>query len=468
MTSRRGHPTEDRETVRLGGDEAAPRRVLVVLGAGIDQSHPLPATGAITIGRLRECDVVIPDPSVSRRHLRMHLGPLMRCEDLGGMNPPRVRGRRLARGESVELAVGEVIEVGRTLLVVRAAGEPIDAQSSTKGPDAPHRPPSSSRGPVVVVDPAMQRIYRLVERVARGDVPILILGETGVGKDVIAEALHRYSPRAAKPFVRLNCAALPAALLESELFGHERGAFTGADRPQVGLLESGNGGTVFLDEIGDFPLALQASLLRVLEDRAVLPVGGRKPRPLDVRWVSATNRDLHAEVERGTFRRDLYHRLNGVSFAVPPLRERSEIEALAAAFAAEAGPGGTAVTLSAEALAALRAYAWPGNVRELRHVISGAALLCGGGPILVEHLPAEVRATPRPAETAPARPPPGPEAQDLRAELATVERRRIVEALRACDGNQTRAAEALGMSRRTLVKRIGEYGITRGRRLPED
>jgi DNA-binding NtrC family response regulator len=452
MRHKQADPAE-RETVPFAGGRRGGERVLVVLGDRVE-THPLPGSGSVSIGRSRDCDVVVPDPSVSRRHLRLHLGPPLRCEDLGSVNPARLRGRRLARGETVDVSVGEVVELGRMLLIVRDAAEQLAADPARHGGAAGH-PPSSSRGAVIVVDPAMERIYRLVERVAAGGVPVLILGETGVGKEVVAEALHRYSPRAGRPFVRLNCAALPATLLESELFGHERGAFTGADRAQVGLLESGHGGTVFLDEIGDLPLSLQASLLRVLEDRAVLPVGGRKPRPIDVRWVSATNRDLHAAVEAGTFRRDLFYRLNGVSFTVPPLRERpDEISPLAERFAAEARPGGAPAAISTDAMAALRRHGWPGNVRELRHAVEAAALLAGSGSIELEHLPAHVV---RPVAAA------TPDDASLRGELAAIERRRIEAALAACGGNQSRAAQALGMPRRTLVKRLGEYGLTNRR-----
>jgi DNA-binding NtrC family response regulator len=285
--------------------------------------------------------------------------------------------------------------------------------------------------------------------VARGPIGVLLTGETGAGKEVLAEFLHRRSPRAGGPLVRVNCAALTDSLVESELFGHEKGAFTGAQRERRGLIETADGGTLFLDEIGEIPAAAQAKLLRVVEERQVTRVGSSEPRPVDVRFVAATNRDLEAEVAAGRFRRDLYFRLAGVVLAIPPLRERPlEIELLARTFAAEAD-----ARLGDAALAALRAHAWPGNVRELRNVIERAALLAVDQPIDVEHLG---------LAAAPAAPAAAPAA--LPDELAAIERQRIVDALEQCGGNQTRAAELLGMPRRTLVKRIAKYNVPRPRK----
>lgn len=247
-------------------------------------------------------------------------------------------------------------------------------------------PGDSEGGPI-------QAIYKLAEKVAASTINLLILGETGVGKERLAERVHELSPRAKKPFVRLNVAALTETLLESELFGHERGAFTGAVQTKRGLLESADGGTVFLDEIGELPMATQVKLLRVLEGKQVMRVGGLKSRSIDVRFVAATNRDLEAEVERGTFREDLFFRLNGISLVVPPLRERlSELESLAQGFIVEACCKANRTdtpTISPEARALMRRYGWPGNIRELRNVVERAVLLCSQGTITLEHLPVE-------------------------------------------------------------------------------
>jgi transcriptional regulator with PAS, ATPase and Fis domain len=308
---------------------------------------------------------------------------------------------------------------------------------------------------VVLLDPKMRDLYALAARIARGDISVLLLGETGAGKDVLAEAIHAASPRAARAMVKLNCAAFSEQLLESELFGHEKGAFTGAAAAKQGLLEVADGGTAFLDEVGELTAPMQAKLLRALEEGRVLRVGGTRPRPIDVRFVAATNRDLLGEVERGAFRRDLYFRLSAVCLAVPPLRERpAELLPLARAFLARACErlGRPALELSPAAIPELTSRPWPGNVRELRNAMERAALVCDGAFVGPEHLAAA------PGQAAA---PPSAQAREetLRAEMEALEKRRILDALERCGGNQTRAAELLGMPRRTLVKRLGQYGI---------
>jgi DNA-binding NtrC family response regulator len=321
---------------------------------------------------------------------------------------------------------------------------------------------------------AMHQLRRLVDRIADGQISVLIMGETGVGKERLAETIHRRSKRAERPFLRLNCAAISETLLESELFGHERGAFTGAMAAKPGLLETADGGTVFLDEVGELPMALQVKLLRVLEERQVLRIGALKPRPVDMRFVAATNRDLEAEVARGAFRQDLFFRLNGVMVVVPPLRERvGEIAALAVVFAEHAARerGGPVPELARETLAVLEGHSWPGNVRELRNVIERAVLLCGGETIRPEHLPLErmtAAASPAAAAPAPRVRPPGAgdvgEEDELRSRLLAAGRQRILDALDRCAGNQTRAARLLGMSRNTLMKKMDDHGIPRPRK----
>jgi two-component system, NtrC family, response regulator AtoC len=320
-------------------------------------------------------------------------------------------------------------------------------------------PVTLGRGKVVFEDAAMKALEQSVLRVAKTAVAVLILGETGAGKDVVATMLHETSPRASRPFVALNCASLPETLLESELFGYERGAFTGATTAKPGLLEAADGGTVFLDEVGDLPLVLQAKLLRVLEAREVTRLGAVKPRPVDVRFVAATNRNLAHAVSEGRFRQDLYYRLNAVTLSVPPLRERpADVAPLARLFLESACARFETGSkhFSAGSLATLTARAWPGNVRELKGVVERAVLLAPGEVIEPRDfgLPlsdVELRAS-RPNPT---------QIDELAA--SDSERPRILRALEECGGNQSRAAKLLGVSRRTLVRKIAELGLPRPR-----
>jgi two-component system, NtrC family, response regulator AtoC len=584
------------------------RLSLQVLGAGILDSFPLPESGEVLIGRGDEARLRIDDPSISRRHamVAVHNGVVL-IRDLGSANGTRLGERVLVQNETVELAAGDVVDLGSVMLVLQrgfaarrmrrllphgyfesrveeecesaaaAAGrfalvrlhvdgvadEGIaeeglaEALRSTDvaglygpseyelllpgaGADEAARsfariqgsmlarampvtcgvalfprdgrtaeallsaanaalggPRSSDLPAVIVVDAAMQRIHRLLQRVAPGNISVLVLGETGTGKEVISETLHRMSPRANGPFLRLNCGGFTESLLESELFGHEKGAFTGAVATKPGLLESADGGTVFLDEIGELPPSLQVKLLRVLEDKQVMRVGALKPRKIDVRFVSATNRDLEDEIGRGAFRQDLYYRVSGVSIVIPPLRERvGEIPHLCRLFAAEAvrQVGGRESVFSPSAMRLLQSYAWPGNIRELRNVIERAVLLSADGLITEEHLPTEKMLGGRIAAAPAGHPAPGvafdpyaaaapvpvsayaatahsaeailggPPAGSLQEEIDDVERRRILAALESCAGNQTRAARMLGISRSTLSARLEQFGLPRPRK----
>ena len=310
---------------------------------------------------------------------------------------------------------------------------------------------------------AMDEVRALVAQAATTDLSVLITGETGVGKELCAEMIHRLSPRAAKPFVKLNCSVFVESLIESELFGHERGAFTGAVAARAGLLETGDGGTVFLDEIGELPLPVQAKLLRVLEERVVRRVGSSTGKTLDVLFVCATNRSLVDEVDAGRFRRDLYYRINGVSIAIPALRERTtEIAPLAKAFSMRTR--GLPLVLGPDAIGALERHAWPGNIRELRNTIERAVMVASGGAVRASHLHLE-----RPSQraihaTLPGVAIDGDAGASLAATVAEVEKKRILDTLEQCGGNQTRAARMLGISRNTLLSRLDAYGLPRPRK----
>jgi DNA-binding NtrC family response regulator len=308
----------------------------------------------------------------------------------------------------------------------------------------------------------MGRVREIVERVAPSAASILITGETGTGKELVARRIHRLSGRAARPFVALNCSAVPETLAESELFGHEKGAFTGADRRRVGRFELADTGTLFLDEIADLPPALQVKLLRALQERVIERVGGTTPIPLDVRIVAATNRDLEAAIRDGRFRADLYYRLNVVRIDVAPLRERIEdVPPLVELFLTRYGrrPSGAVVRLTAEALAALQAHAWPGNVRELENVVHRGTILCQGDEIDVEDISLELGASGSATGAAGAAPEGAASASDLRSALARVERDLIARAVREHQGNLTAAGRALGIERNLLRYKLRKHGL---------
>ncbi len=301
---------------------------------------------------------------------------------------------------------------------------------------------------MVFVSDAMGRVAELVERIAARDVTVLVTGESGTGKELVARAIVRASKRAEKPYVRFNCAALSRELAEAELFGHTRGAFTGAVRERPGLFREANGGTLLLDEVGELDLATQAALLRVLQEREVRPVGGERPVPVDVRLIAATHRDLAAEVRAGRLREDLYYRLHVVEIHLPSLAERPEdivplAEHFAARFADRFGTG--EVTLSARVLERLRRASWPGNVRELEHVVERLVALASG-PVIDED-PFTDR-----AETAEA-------PMSLKDRVGAFERGLVAEALQASNGNQSEAARRLGVSRVTLLDKMKKYGL---------
>jgi len=438
----------------------------------------LPQRGRVVIGRSADCDIRLEDNSISRHHLALHLGSF-EAEELGSKNGSVLyEGREGLTWESVAegmAGVGVRMQCGQRY--------PFDAASVLKagnvvlcfesGVPARHTEPiraaeSLPLEDVVLEDPEMMRVYDLATRVAPTNLPVLVLGETGVGKDVLAEHIHHSSPRHSGPFVRLNCGALSESLLESELFGHQRGAFTGAAEAKPGLLELGDGGTVFLDEIGELPLHTQVKLLHVLETGEVTRVGGTRARRIDVRYVAATNRELAQLVRRGQFRKDLYFRINAVCLNLRPLRKRkAEIEPLARYFLRRfcATNGIPEPELTAAAVEQLKSYSWPGNIRELKNAMERAPILCGAGRVLPRHLPAENELT------APMYPDSvsdldewDPETEAGNQGPEKLSQARIAEALRSCAGNQTRAARLLGISRRTLVNRLNEFNLPRPRK----
>ncbi|MEM9489475.1 MAG: sigma 54-interacting transcriptional regulator, partial [Myxococcota bacterium] len=341
---------------------------------------------------------------ISRRHAILYVGERVYIEDLGSQNGVRfmpgrdrpltsssdqtskVLERRLAAHERVQLRDGSLLQIGSAVLSLAEER----AQPSRR-----KRGRLAGDDNVVIADPAMRYLYDMLERVSEGELSVLLLGESGVGKEVFAQRVHRLSPRHSAPFLGINCGAFTPSLLESELFGFERGAFTGANRSKPGLLEAAAGGVVFLDEIGEMPLTLQVKLLRVLEERTIMRLGSVRVTRIDVRFVSATNRDLEAEIAAGRFRRDLYYRLNGISLRIPPLRERkSEIlpltELFLHRFGKESG-NNWMPELSADAREVLTKYNWPGNIRELKNVIERAVILSRSGLIEREHLTLDIR-----------------------------------------------------------------------------
>jgi DNA-binding NtrC family response regulator len=311
--------------------------------------------------------------------------------------------------------------------------------------------PADPTASLIGESPAFRRMLHLVDRVAPTESTVLVLGETGSGKEMVAKLLHARSPRRDRPFVVVECAALQEGLLQSELFGHERGSFTGADRAKPGLFEVAHGGTMFLDEIGEVSQATQVKLLRVLDTSTFRRVGANEENRVDVRILAATNRDLPAMVHQGLFREDLYYRLSTITIDVPPLRERGDDAALLARhftgllnerFGLHKG-------IADETVDVLRRHIWPGNVRELLHAVEAAIVVCDGPEILPEHLPASVSRIP-PAGAGPETP--------LQT-LEEMERAHIERALRSTQGHRGRAAAALGISERNLYRKLREYGL---------
>ena len=305
---------------------------------------------------------------------------------------------------------------------------------------------------IIGESPIMQQLFELIDNVATSDTPVLISGQSGTGKELVARAIHEASFRSSKPFIKVNCAALNESLLESELFGHEKGAYTGADRTRIGRFEAAHEGTIFLDEVGDIPLSTQVKLLRVLEEKEIERVGDQRPIPVDVRIISATNKDLDELVAKKLFREDLLFRINVFPMSCPPLSGRSEdIPLMVQNFIEEnsSKSNKTISGLTPEALEALLIYPWPGNVRELRNAIEYAFVLCPGGWIGLEHLPPKITSANRHSSVN----------HKSNTTSWQQEREELLDTLRKVGGNQSEAARLLGVSRVTIWKRIKKYGI---------
>ncbi|HET9953223.1 MAG TPA: sigma 54-interacting transcriptional regulator [Polyangiaceae bacterium] len=481
-------------SLRLDSSEESNRRYMLVLvsDSGLTRIH-LDPNVAVRIGRRKDCDIVLDDPSASREHAVIHPGEPPSIEDLGSANGTYLQGERLTPRKPVLLAPGMVIDVASLTLIVRDSQTAATHIRETRAASA-SAPPTHG---VVLRDPKMQELMRVASKAAKSPMPLLILGETGVGKEVLTERIHELSSRGERPLLRVNCATLADGVLNSELFGHERGAFTGAVGSKPGLFEAAHTGTLFLDEVGEMALETQARLLRVLETGEVMRVGGTQPRKVDVRVISATNRDLRRLAGEYRFRADLYYRLNGLTLHVPPLRERPlDILPLANFFAVRTATlmALPPPTFANDAEGALLRYPWPGNVRELKHVVERAVVLSPSSILDASALQFDGGVPSHPPSSDPSQAPHstrGPEssrfhegerasrstrpathssrlrssrkADALRAELQRAERDRVLEALQQ-GGTQADAARLLGISRRALLYRLDALGIPRPRK----
>ncbi len=427
-------------------------RLKVLAGPGPEAGLEidLPPIGVV-IGADPGCDVVVADPAVSGRHCTISPAPTgFAVTDLGSKNGTFLDGTGIGK---ITAPAGAVIRVGHTLIELLPADEAVDI------------PPSANDrfGALVGASVAMRQVFAILERAARSDSSILLLGESGTGKELAARAVHDQSPRASGPFVVFDCGAATDTLIESDLFGHVRGAFTGAAGDRQGAFAAAHGGTLFLDEIGDLPIALQPKLLRMLEAGEVIPLGGRKPERHDVRVVAATHRDVFGEVARGGFRGDLYYRLAVVEVHLPPLRTRhGDLPGLVRLFLERAGRPELAAQVGGPALEKLARYHFPGNVRELRNVIARAVALAGADDTF-SSLPLLLRPTmAAPAPVAPPAPKvvadrPFHDAKD--ALVAAFERDYLVDLLARAGGNLSEAARQAGLERKFLYKLLERAGL---------
>lgn len=401
------------------------------------KSWPLDERG-LTLGANESNDIVLEDPYVSGFHARVYMKdgrPMV--EDVGSRNGIFLGNQKI---QSAEATAGTQIRIGQSVMLV-AAQDP--EQGNTQS--------GRQSGQMIGKSESVEKLRKLLRRVASSDIPVLLTGETGTGKEVAASLLTELSPRANKPLIVLNCGALTRDLVESELFGHEKGAFTGANDRKIGAFEAANGGTLFLDEIGELPLDMQPKLLRALENSEVRRLGSAKSFHVDVRVIAATNRKLEEEVGAGRFREDLLHRLNIVTVELPPLRRRaSDIDELAMHFVAAFSPQGETVELSGGALEKLKSHVWPGNIRELRNTLQRAVLMRMGDAVEEEDITFAPSSFEHRAAVC--------EAVTSRT-LADIEKEAITTELIRHKGNKKEAAKALGVSRSTIHRKIEDYGI---------
>ncbi len=441
-----------RETTLILKTESLPRGSrawLVVEEPGVPSRSVEIGSKPLVVGSGKNCDLVLADPHVSNRHVeffRTAGGVALR--DLGSSNGTRVSNILV---KDAVLSSGAEIRVGTTTLYFEMGGEVGNLGRLAHEPvrDDELSATRAGFGGAVGSSLAMRKLFALLGRLAPTNLTVTLTGETGTGKDVLAHAIHQVSPRSREPFVVFDCAAAQPSLIESELFGHEKGAFTGAVAARVGVFERAHHGTLFIDEIGEMPLDLQPKLLRALDSHQVQRLGGRGAQPFDVRIIAATNRDLAKMVEVGAFRQDLYFRLSTAILQVPPLREHlDDLPDLIAHFLDQEGKH---LTVSPAALTLLRGYQWPGNVRELKNVIHAAAALSSGAELNAKDL---VLFQPTSAGVeSPALSSAGASGQSLRDQ----EKAAIQQALQAHGGNRTRAARSLGIAISTLYTKIKKY-----------
>ena len=429
--------------------EALPTVGFVIeVASGPDQGKTLTVAGPrVLIGTSPVCELVLTDERVSRRHLALTIvDQALKVEDLDSTNGTFTNAMRIS---GAYLRGGETITIGKSLLLVT-----LSAAVEGEGPP----PRAVSFGRVLGTSTKMQRVYQLAKRVAASDIPCTIEGETGTGKEQLAEAIHESSPRAKGPFIVFDCTALPGTLMESALFGHEKGSFTGAAATRRGVFEQADGGTLFIDEIGDLPLAIQAKVLRALQSGEVQPVGGR-PEIVDVRLVAATNKDLAAESRAGRFREDLYYRLAVVPVRIPPLRDRAEdiaplTHAFAASYAERYGMG--RVEVEPQLVEAFQAHTWPGNVRELENTVARLLALAPDDRLTLALYRSVAEPVAPASRSSSVDPGPG---LPLRARVEAFERGLIEAEYDTCSRNQSETARRLGISRPSLVEKLRKYGL---------